>query len=275
MYNLLDAGFNRLKKNKLFWSIIVMSVFTAFFVLYNNYKCVLPENAKLEDLFIKYVMIIGFLIAVFVSLFVGIEHENGTIKNQIIAGHSRTKIYLSNLVISIVGALAFQVVYMLVVLFIGVPMIGGIKIPIGNFMYLLFTTVMTIVAYSAFFNFISMLCSNITVSAVFCVVSVIVMFFMVFNLSAMAESEEFYENTVLNMRGEIVGTEMIRNDSYPGDFMKEFSKSIMYIFPTGTASKLVNYGDFNDVKVLPMYSFVTVVVLSAVGVYVFNRKDLK
>lgn len=275
MYNLINASFTRLRKNKLFWSIIFISILVAFWVIYDNYKYVLPENSKLEYMLMKYMIIIGFCISIFISLFVGIEHENGTIKNQIIAGHSRFKIYLSNLIVSIISALTFQIVFMIVVSCVSIPRIGGIKIPIDEFMYLLLATIMTIVSYSAFFNFVTMLCSNITISAVFCVVSVIVMFLMVFNLSATADSKEFYENTIINMDGEIISTEILRNDDYPGDFKRDVSKVMMYLIPAGTASKLSNYEDINNIKVLPIYSLITTIAFTSIGIYIFNKKDLK
>lgn len=57
---------------------------------------------------------INILMAVIVSLFVGSEFNQGTIKNLASRNYSRSKIYMSKFIVSVVTAIFFSLVYVLV-----------------------------------------------------------------------------------------------------------------------------------------------------------------
>lgn len=57
------------------------------------------------DRFLFYIMIvIGAFSAVCVSQFIGVEYSCGTIRNKLVTGHTRTEIYLAQLVLHILAA---------------------------------------------------------------------------------------------------------------------------------------------------------------------------
>ena len=57
------------------------------------------------DRFLFYIMIvIGAFSAVCVSQFIGMEYSCGTIRNKLVTGHTRTEIYLAQLVLHILAA---------------------------------------------------------------------------------------------------------------------------------------------------------------------------
>ena len=96
MSKLLKAGLYRLKKEKLFWGFIIVSILVAIYVL------TMLKVSTLDSIINEYLYFIGLMIAIFVSVFVGKEHAEGLIRNKLIVGHSRANIYLSNLIISII-----------------------------------------------------------------------------------------------------------------------------------------------------------------------------
>ena len=145
MYNLLNAAFFRLKKNKIFYFIILVSIGMALFFLYSGYademryiEYNLPtSNLKSTDrLFVDNVLVIGFLMSLFTSLFVGTEYSDGVIRNKIIAGHKRMNIYASNFIMSVIVGVIIEVIYLLIIASIGIPMFGGIEIPISEFLFI-------------------------------------------------------------------------------------------------------------------------------------------
>ena len=77
MIKLLRAGFYRLKKEKLFWIFIIVSILVA------GYMFTLKVNS-IDGIVNNYLAFIGLLIAIFVSIFVGKEHSEGIIRNKII-----------------------------------------------------------------------------------------------------------------------------------------------------------------------------------------------
>lgn len=248
MYKLLNASFFRLKKNKIFYFIIVASIVMALFVLYSRYTDELKDiqygfpltDLKTTDrLLIDNLVIIGFLMSLFTSLFVGTEYSDGVIRNKLIAGHSRISVYIANFIMSVVVGIIVEVIYLLIVASIGIPMFGGIQIPISDFLYVLLDSFMIIVFYAGIFTFISLICSNITTSTVICLLLTLAMMIMA-----------------------ILQT--------PGD-------EILNIFPTGQVIQIswLSYREEANIQLLWVYSLGITFIINSIGIYLFNRKELK
>ena len=69
MIKLLNAGFTRLKKDKLFWGLTVAIIGFALIMLYNAYSDMLEYggNVSVDGYFFNVGMLIGFAIAIFAS----------------------------------------------------------------------------------------------------------------------------------------------------------------------------------------------------------------
>ena len=102
MIRLLDAGFTRLKKSKVFLELLLFlliclfSIGFALFMLGVGYKDMkqYQEVIDVAQLLLNYSTMIGVVIAIFTSLFLGVEYSEGAIRNKISMGHKRTAIYL-------------------------------------------------------------------------------------------------------------------------------------------------------------------------------------
>ena len=147
MINLLRNDFYKLGKAKYFWVCLIETVVLAaasIFLLDFTYKIggdqmaaqmeqqqeALDENGinistqgvpgSYEELSASGQMLSFFagnttlLLAVLVSLFVGSEFNNGTIKNIASRNYSRSKIYLSKLIVCVVTGVAFTLLYVAV-----------------------------------------------------------------------------------------------------------------------------------------------------------------
>ena len=53
----------------------------------------------------------GLVAAVFISLFVGSEYSDGTIRNKLVVGHSRMRIYLANLIVCSIACVLISLAY--------------------------------------------------------------------------------------------------------------------------------------------------------------------
>lgn len=73
------------------------------------------------------------IIAVMVCIFIGKDLTYGTIRNKIIAGYSKRQIYLSNLIISLALTIAALLLYQLVIVAVGIPIIGFPKANLPDF----------------------------------------------------------------------------------------------------------------------------------------------
>ncbi len=100
MLKLLRADFFCLRRSRPFWVCAA-----AAFVLSSVYM--LRANGDgmrtLEQHLLQVFPFLPILHAAFVSLFLGLEYQDGTLRNKLIVGHSREQVYLSRLLVSITG----------------------------------------------------------------------------------------------------------------------------------------------------------------------------
>ena len=287
MYKLLNAGFSRLMKNKIFWGIVIITIIIALGLVLNRISSSGFFENEIEPVLTNYILFIGFFIAIFTSLFVGTEYSDGAIRNKIVVGHTRKNIYLSNLIISIAVGLFIEIVYLILVMIIGIPTLGGLQIPIDKFLFILLDMVLIVVAYSSLFYLITLLFLHITLATVACILVFICMFVVSeFVVSPIANDKKYYSNYVTNENGEIIETQKHLNPNYVGDFAKQVYKNILYIIPFGQASQIQStmsnlsyendrYMTDTDIKLAGLYSLGLIIVINGIGIYFFKRKDLK
>ena len=79
---------------------------------------------NLDNGFFARALFIGIILAVFCSLFIGTEHNDGTIRNKIIVGQKRETIYLSNMVTCSIIAITMCIVFFVPYLSVGIPLLG-------------------------------------------------------------------------------------------------------------------------------------------------------
>ncbi len=121
MRKLLSADFYRLGRDKAFWiGALAMLAYTVGAMLSNCHQAMEDVESgfpyALETFYFVYALLIGLLISVFTSLFLGSEYSDGTIRNKLVVGHKRSDVYLSKLFANI----AFS----LILLFFG--LLGGL-----------------------------------------------------------------------------------------------------------------------------------------------------
>lgn len=287
MFKLLNAGFSRLMKNKIFLGIVIITIIIALGLVLNRISSSVFFENEIEPVLTNYILFIGFFIAIFTSLFVGTEYSDGAIRNKIVVGHTRKNIYLSNLIISIAVGLFIEFVYLMLVMIIGIPTLGGLQIPIDKLLFILLDMVLIIIAYSSIFNFITLICSDITIATVACILVFISMFVVSeFVVSPTANDKKYYSSYVTNENGEIIETQKHLNPNYVGDFAKQVYKNILYIIPSGQAFQIQTtmsnlsfendrYMTDTDIKLAGLYSLGLIIAINGIGIYFFKRKDLK
>ena len=288
MYKLLNASFSRLRKNKIFLGLVILTIIIAAFMLISEYldkvkySSVFGISSNTTDILLtNFINIIGFFIAIFTSLFVGAEYSDGTIRNKIVAGHSRKNIYLSNLIVSIIVGLILEFIYLIIISIVAIPLFGSIQMTFSQFAFILLDMIMIIIAYSSIFNFIALICSNITISTVSSLLLILIMFVIDMLLSPTANSTEYIQkNKVMDEQGNIT-YEIVKNEDYLGKIIKTTCKTIINFNPVSQAIEIsgnkinMNEEDFNNMKVYPLYSLGLIIIITAIGIYLFNIKELK
>ncbi len=271
MIKLLKAGLFRLKKDIIFWLFIFLTIGVAGFTLFRYSS---NEGVNLDKIITEFVMYIGFFIAIFVSIFVGKEYSEGIIRNKIIVGHSRISIFLSNLLISIIVSLLCELIYIIIVYLIGLPLFGQMQMSFSQFALVLLNTVLVIISFCSIFNFIAMVCSEITISTTICIILFIAMFIAEGSFALTATSKKYIEHTFFDENGNkhIISQEL--NPNYPGDEKVKQARIIYLSIPQGQAME-IGGNDLKYMKQMPIYSTILIGIVNILGVYIFYKKELK
>ena len=270
MIKLLKAGFFRLKKDVIFWLFIFLTIgmagFTLFRYLYN-------EGVYLDKILNEFIMYIGLFIAIFVSIFVGKEYGQGIIRNKIIVGHSRISIFLSNLIISIVVSLLCELIYLIIVFLIGIPLFGQMQMSFSQFAIVLLNTALVIISFCSIYNFITMICSEITISISICIILFVAMFVAQAALGFTANSRKYIEHAFWdNGNKYIISQEPDPN--YPGDEKVKQARTLYLSIPQGQAMK-IGGNDLTYSAQMAISSIILIGVVNIVGVCIFSKKELK
>ena len=135
MTKLLNAEFHELFKSKYFWiTSFVCAFFGAFITagmyLYPNFN--MPENSRVmltKETILAYVpsfaaIAMPFAAAATVALILESHYSHGTVRNMLTCGHTRSEIYLSDLITTSAAALIYFVMNQLPVFLIAVFAFG-------------------------------------------------------------------------------------------------------------------------------------------------------
>ena len=270
MIKLLKAGFFRLKKDVIFWLFIFLTIGMAGFTLFRYLS---NEGVYLDKILNEFIMYIGLFIAIFVSIFVGKEYGQGIIRNKIIVGHSRVSIFLSNLIISIVVSLLCELIYLIIVFLIGIPLFGQMQMSFSQFAIVLLNTALVIISFCSIYNFITMICSEITISISICIILFVAMFVAQAALGFTANSRKYIEHAFWdNGNKYIISQEPDPN--YPGDEKVKQARTLYLSIPQGQAMK-IGGNDLTYSAQMAISSIILIGVVNIVGVCIFSKKELK
>lgn len=276
MYKLLNAGFTRLKKSNLFFVLVIFTIVLACFVIYTQYSDMknYNENIQIDQLLLNYITIIGIIIAIFTSLFLGREYSDGTLRNKIVVGSNRIKIYFSNLLIVMITSLLSQVLYMLVIALIGIHIFGTLNMPLATFGIIFIDIIGIILSFSSIFVFIAMIVPNKTIISITSILLAFGMMMISITLLSRIEATE-YRDVAKIENSETNQIEMVqeKNPRYLTEDKRKIYQTILNFIPSGQAFMVAGRMDINF-HILPVYSLGVIIFFSGTGLYLFNRKEL-
>lgn len=283
MNKLLFANFARLKKCKIFWlCAIIMFGFGVFLSVSTYYDAKAFEyKACLDDIFFTYAPLIGIICSVFISLFLGTEYSDRTMRNKLIIGRTRSTIYLSNLIVNIAAAVVICLFYIAAICAFGIPLIGVFKSDASIIAEYLFGTFMMIISFCAIFTLIGMLIQN---KALIAVINVILAFALIIISSAVIDSlqlnvETYPEYTHTNYSAENDIEYSDDGSSPPDKFIIKGVKLDIYEFlidflPMGQAIQY-RHRIADEPYKMPLYSLGITIVTTGIGIFVFRKKNIR
>lgn len=121
MSRLLVSTLFRMLKKVVFW-FFILCMFSYGVYSASNIASEACEEVVLDGCLFEGLPLMGLVSAIFTSLFIGSEYSDGTIRNKLVVGHSRMRIYLANLIVCSIASILISLAYTA-----GVFVIGNMK----------------------------------------------------------------------------------------------------------------------------------------------------
>lgn len=278
---LLKAALYRLKRQKLFWILLAAS-----FICGVIFGIISFFENDLDGLFMAPLFLI---MGIYVSLSVGQEYNDATIRNKVIVGHTKGAIFGSELIIN-----AFVCVVMMSAFILPAFICSYSALLPNSTMEKMLTALICLllvsVVYAAIFTLISCLISQKAIGAILCI---LIVFTMAFGANRLEFSIFQVESITLeqtNELGEIISEEVIPNPSYVDGMTRKMYMTVDSLIPNGQVNNLMVYlgststnAEDGGLQIFseemlpfyPIYSIGLAIVLSFVGWLAFRKKELK
>ncbi len=275
MSKLLSAGFDRLFKNKLFHTAIIVMFALGCFAGHTKWSDFSDGfKVDLADALFTYCLFGACVTAVLSSMFSGTEYSDGTIRNKLIAGCSRINIYLSNLIINFVSGIAAVVAFVVPYVAICLLTVGKSSVPVKVIMLSVLLSMLCLAAFSAIYNAVTMLIAKKAAAAVACLLLFAGLYIVGMTTYAKLGEPEFVSGYELNDEGEIVETEPVPNPDYlTGTKLKAY-QWMLDINPGSQAIQIISMEIARPVR-LSCCAGAIMVIFTLAGAVIFSKKDLK
>ena len=266
MNKLLHANLWRLMHDLVFWLCMAFMFVAGVFAS-------LKAEGSLDRVFFAYTLLIGLASSVFCGLFIGIEHGDGTLLNKLIVGHSKTSVYLANLVVCIAVGIAFCLSFIIPMLAIGLPRLGFSDLGLPALLALTGITLVMSAAFTGIFMLIAMLCQNKAVCAVACILCFIALLCLAAAINGSLQEPEYLNSYVTTVSG-IGEMQNEPNPHYLTGTKREVYQFFLDLLPSGQVFQFVEFSMVHT-WLLPVYSLLILALTSITGMLAFRKKNIR
>lgn len=278
MSRLFLSEIGRMTKSAIFWICAAAVLAASLFIM--KMGSVAVQNGRavtLEEYFFYLGPVIPLFFSVFISMFMGTEHSDGTVRNKLIVGYSRKQIYLAYYLAGLTGTGILTALWFLGGL-TGIPVLGSWTMDLSEIMTYIIITILYCALLTAVFSFFSIMISNKAVSAVVQIIAALLLILLGSMLYNQLCEPELIRGMILE-NGEIVMSEPEPNPAYIGGTMRQIYIFLVNILPTGQGILMLHRESWGDVPMIVPLQICSSVCLAlfttAAGILIFRRKDMK
>ena len=284
MNKLLSAEFMRLYKSFVFKLCLIFSAGLGIFTVIIRWLDIRKHADTYAQLSVEYrnadgLIFVGslymiFAVAVFVSIFVGTEYSDGTIRNKLTIGHKRSKIYFSKLIVCAAVTFTINILYIVVVLLFGNILIGGTTMSIVKI--LSFTATCSTAIIALILLLLSMSIQNKAAGAVTCLIVTLVMMFAALTIYQRLNAPEYYDaySFVNEDTGKTISVDKEKNTKYLSGTKREVYEFMNDFLPVSQLYQVaMNVSD--NLMLIIIYDCIIIIASTGIGVTIFKKKDLK
>lgn len=277
MRKLLAANFSRLRKDKLFFVALLFVLLACLFEVWMscNAARLTPESVFYEeDVLFKLLPMIGFVLAFFLSLHMGAELDEHTLRNKLIVGHTRCEIFFAQYLASMAAALILLCALLLPAGVAGVLLFKSSQLEWMQLIYLIFCCILLTAVFSAICTSVSMNAQSRASAMAICLLLLLGLLFLAsYCGNALSEPETTYTYVSISADGIEYG-DIVPNAAYVSGLQRVIYEWIYDALPTGQSIQIHNL-TLEHAGRWPLLSIVLLGVSTILGFLPFRRRDLK
>lgn len=281
MRKLLSSAFSRLFHGKIFWigmaALFTLGLWATLARWYDSTALISMGYDNLDGLLFIGATYGPIWVPVFVSLFIGTEYSDGTLRNKLIVGHSKLSVYFSNLIVCVTAVLAMHLVYIGVVLGVGIPLIGGFcNISTKTLVIFFFSGLAALSSLTALMLAVIMLIPSKAVAAIASMLLGLALIMGAMTVNDRLNQPEMIASYSMGEDGKLVLSEPVPNPKYLSGFGRTFFDLLNRILP-GNQLVLIGTSTVLPARVwqISVYAVLFMALTTLCGAWAFCRKDLK
>ena len=276
MNRIFCANMMRLKKYKLFWLGVILVAGYGIFNCCSIYRALqkYEEAYPLDNCLLTFMPVIGIVLSVVVSMYLGTDYSDGTIRNKIMAGRSRNSIYTANFLTCSVIGMATYCLGLLSVVLVGVPLLGGIQAEPFTVVKLFAVGLLLVLANAAIFNLIAMLVSNKAHSAVVSILLAFGLLFLAIYIFQMLSQPEMVEDWMMSAGDTEWTKRVVKNPQYVSGWKRKFYEFLIDFLPSGQGIQLASFAEAHAYRMAGC-SVALIAVSHIAGSRIFHNKNIK
>lgn len=268
MRNLLCANLRRMIRSRAFLvTLLAWLAYTALVVLSCWDHCAAGDKYTLEFLLtagyvlLSYVPLSSLILAPLLSLYLGADYGNGTLRNKLIVGHTRTEVYLADLLACVLVSVAMDALHLLLAGALCVqPILRAsgslLRFPLGQVLAWAAVSFLARAAWAAVIKLVATALGSRTAAAIAALLLVAA--------AALAATKGI---------GEIAYLARHLDEAGNAERMNTW-QMILDVMPTGQYYQ-VSRLDTPNLWRLPLLSMAVIAASTGIGLALFHRKDLK
>ncbi len=273
MRNLLHANLRRMVRSKAFlFAVLAELAYTAFVVLvcWDHYaagtaKYTLESVLTAGYGLMGYLPIPTLIVAPLLSVHLGADYSDNTLRNKLIVGHTRTEVYLADLLSCVLTAVTLDVLYLALAGILCIyPVLGMsgvlLRVSPGQMLAWVAVALLARAAYAALVKLLVTALGNRTAASIAALLLVVGATL----LCASAFSE------IAHIERGLAGAYPVEN----AEARLAFWHTLMDVLPTGQYIQ-VSRLDTPNLSQMPLLSLAVIAASTCAGLLLFRRKDLK
>lgn len=275
MSKLVMANVMRLQKNMCFWIGFVFMAAVGIFFPVRGYveMCCTGVNSLIENGFFSCSLFASIIMAVFCSLFTGTGYSDGTIRNKVVIGHKRMDIYVAEVITSSVVGVVMCSGFFVPYLCIGIPLLENFTMESKTVLLMGVTELLLVAAFTSIFTLVAMICQNKAVVSVICLLLAFGLLLVGWFLNNMLQAPKTILVYTMSENNEPVAAEEPNPQCLEGT-EREIVQTIYDVLPGGQAVQCT-WLEVVHLPRLPLYSILIMLSTTGIGLFCFQKKDLK